>query len=90
MEDLDPDSIPPEGRDPADEKARVLGLIDDRDDEEAGDACDLCNGHGMLQAATSMLSAHSGPHESCCSCGVCQAVATDCGWHHCSPASIHG
>ena len=50
MEDLDPDSIPPEARDPADEKARVLGLIDDRDDDEAGDACDLCTGHGTLRA----------------------------------------
>ena len=45
--DMQLDVMPTEGRDPSEEKVRVLGLMDDDEErEEPGDACDLCNGHG--------------------------------------------
>ena len=54
LEDLDADSIPAEGRDSADEKVRVLGLIADRENDDAGDVCDLCTGHGESRLCSAL------------------------------------
>ena len=37
---------PLQGREPAEEKARILGLVEDDADDEPGAVCDLCNGRG--------------------------------------------
>ena len=53
IDDLQLDTMPAGGRDPADEKVRMAGLIEDDMDDAPGDVCDLCNGQGTLLASES-------------------------------------